>query len=171
VTLQEDRTMSRGIPLVLALALVPAAPRADEALPITMEALEARAKELEPRVVDLAERADEVDGLFAHYISACYDRFSGKKWSDRTKRTPEPKHEWLATPVAEFAWQERWVMRLELSGDADFAVERCRTSWKTLATDANDVVEGLEKLEDDARRRSVLPGHLRKMLEEHDLGD
>jgi hypothetical protein len=154
----------------LGLILLPiAGARAEETS--SMDDLEKRAKELEPRIAALGTQANRVDDLFADYLGLCYDRFSGKKWADRTKRKPEPKHEWLVTPVPEFAWQERWVMRLELSNDANPSVERCRTSWKNLAAEADVVVSGIETVEDDARRQGILPGHLRKLLEKHDLQD
>jgi hypothetical protein len=50
-------------------------------------------------------------------------------------------------------------------------VERCRSAWKTLAADANDVLEAIEAVEDEARRRRILPGHLHDLLEKHGLRD
>ncbi len=132
------------------------------------EEMRERARSLEPEVAAIAHEAEAVDALFSQYIGRCYDRFSTHKWADRRRERATP-HEWLVVPLAEHAWQERWVSVPGVVWQDSYDVENCRRYWRDFFVSAAAVVQALEDLEEDARRAGLLPGHVDELLEEHHL--
>jgi hypothetical protein len=153
-------------PLVIE-APAPTAPPSEASTPSEMEERLARAKLLEPMVAAIAAEADAVGPDFARYVSLCHDKYARHKW--------EPPATWpagrpwfaLARNDSDLPWQETWTIRFLPFNETEIA--QCRDLWTATAYGAARVFQRLDDLEDHARRHSVLPGHLRDLLERHHL--
>jgi hypothetical protein len=149
--------------------VVPVAQTEEPPLLSPLEELRERARVLEPEMQSLAQRADELDGLFRTYIRSCYDRYSGRRWPAWKPRSPGHRHEWLDTSMSEYAWDERWVWRLEYTARQDMMVENCRGYWSDFVLLREPVDQGLDAIDDRARREGILPGHKDELLEHYGL--
>ena len=122
---------------------------ADEPTRSSMEEMQSRASALEPRVAEIGRIATRVDENFRRYRDACHEKYTTGTTSPHT-----------ATPYFD-PYQPIAV--------SNETTPYCRKLLSDIETGANDVDQAMESLAEDARRRGVLPGHLRDLIRKYDL--
>ena len=144
--------------LVVPTFAAPTATPTPEPLPME-DRWETARKLIEPKLPPLVKQADALDRKFEDY-QLCYERYQRRRWPASGQG-----REWFAVlaPGTALAWRDDWTFLVP--GDATY----CREAWAELAKQARAAAESLDDLENQARRAGVLPGHLRKMLEQHRL--
>jgi hypothetical protein len=136
----------------------------------SMDALWERARGLEPQLQAIAQEADTLDRNFRWYIDACYQKYTAKTWTATSTGSGQvDEHgravgrDWFAvwTSASSLAWQESWAGTSVTSNES--TVE-CRKIWSDILHGSRLVASELDRVEDEARIRRILPGHFRRLL-------
>jgi hypothetical protein len=114
-----------------------------------MEEMQARADELEPRVAAIGDIAERVDENYRRYMDACYEKYTAA----------------TASPHAAMDYYDPY-QPLAISNET---TPYCRKLWSDIERDAEAVELAMQALTEEARRRGVLPGHVRELAREYNL--
>ena len=121
----------------------------DEPTRSSMEEMQARAAELEPRMAEIGRIADRVDENYRRYMDACYEKYTTGTTS----------------PHAATLYYEPY-QPIAISNET---TPYCRELWSDIEGDAEEVELAMKALTEAARQRGVLPGHVRDLARKYRL--
>ncbi len=134
-----------------------------------------RAKELEPRMAEIARMADNVDRLFKRYKNTCENRYAVGRSPGLTANVDVTKgydihagRDWFVVlerppSVAGMTTQSR-------PGEIHFlAPPECQALAKELVAAATGVRRAMEEFLETARRERILPGMVRELRRKYRL--
>ena len=115
----------------------------------SMEEMQARAAEFEPRMAEIGRIADRVDENYRRYMDACYEKYTTGTTS----------------PHAATLYYEPY-QPIAISNET---TPYCRELWSDIEGDAEEVELAMKALTEAARQRGVLPGHVRDLARKYRL--
>lgn len=118
--------------------------------PSGMDEMRARADELEPRMAAIGRIADRLDENYRRYLDACHEKYTAAAASPHTV---QPHYYDPYQPLV-------------ISNET---TPICRKLWSDIERDAEDIELEMRAVSEDARRRGVLPGHLRDLARKYGL--
>ncbi len=141
----------------------------------SMEELKDRVTEFEPRIGEISKKADLLDDNYRRYVDACYQKsttaessgsYSGHA-SGRTRGAAAGR-DWFAV------YDSRSDMSYggTYSGSTSVNNETtpyCRELWSDIVDGSREINGAMKELQQDARRKGVLPGHLRDLRAKYRL--
>jgi hypothetical protein len=142
----------------------------EEAAPrSSMEEFKARVAEFEPRMGEISKTADLLDDNYRRYIDACYQKYttaeSSGSFSGRARERSQGAaagRDWFVVYGAETdmtfggSYSENTVVSNETTA-------YCRELWSDIVNGSREVNQSMKALQQEARRKGVLPGHLRDL--------
>jgi len=165
---------------------VPAAAEAAELLPSTdkipekasrssMEEFRDRIAEFEPRIGEISKTADVLDDNYRRYFDACYQKsttagssgsFSGH--ASGYSYGAAAGRDWFAV----YGAQSDMAYGGTYSGSTSINNETtpyCRELWSDIVDGAREINQAMKALQQDAKRKGVLPGHMRDLRRKYRL--
>lgn len=115
----------------------------------SMEEMRARAAELEPPMAEIGRIADRIDENYRRYMGACHEKYTTA----------------VTSPHAATPYYQPY-QRLAFSNET---TPYCRELWSDIENDADEVELTMKALTEEARRRGVLPGHVRDLARKYRL--
>lgn len=134
-----------------------------------MEEFKARVAEFEPRMGEIAKTADLLDDNYRRYIDACYQKYttaeSSGSFSGRARGYSQGAaagRDWFVVYGAEtdMAYRGSYSESTAMSNET---TAYCRELWSDIVDGSREVNQSMRALQQDARRKGVLPGHLRDL--------
>jgi hypothetical protein len=135
----------------------------------SMEEFQARVAEFEPRMNEIARTADLLDDNYRRYIDACYQKYtsaeSSGSFSGRARGYSQGAatgRDWFAvyTEESRMAFEGTYSESTSISNES---TAYCRELWSDILDGSREVNQSMKALQQDARRKGVLPGHLRDL--------
>lgn len=150
--------------------LLPEADEKPEKAPrSSMEELRDRAAEFEPRMGEIAKTADLLDDNYRRYIDACYQKYttaeSSGSFSGRARGYSQGAaagRDWFVVYGAETDMAYSGSHN-ESTATSNETTAYCRELWSDIVDGSREVNQTMKALQQDARRKGVLPGHLRDL--------
>lgn len=141
----------------------------------SMEELRDRVAEFEPRIGEISKTADGLDDNYRRYLDACYQKSttaesSGSYSGHASGRTygAAAGRDWFAV----YGSQTDLAYGGTYSGSTSINNETtpyCRELWSDILDGSRAINKAMKELQQDARRKGVLPGHMRDLRKKYRL--
>jgi hypothetical protein len=120
-------------------------------------------------MAEIARVADLLDDNYRRYIDACYQKYTTAKSSGAASGRARgysqgvvAGRDWFVVYGAEseMAYQGSYTESTAVNNET---TAYCRELWSDIVDGAQDINQSMKAIQEDARRKGVLPGHLRDL--------
>ncbi len=137
----------------------------------SMEEFRDRVAEFEPRIGEISKTADVLDDNYRRYLDACYQKSTTGSYSGRASGYSygaAAGRDWFAV----YGAQTDLAYGGTYSGSTSINNETtpyCRELWSDILDGSREINQAMKELQQDARRKGVLPGHMRDLRRKYRL--
>jgi len=141
----------------------------------SMDELRDRVTEFEPRIGEISKKADTLDDNYRRYVDACYQKSTTAESSGSYSGHASgysygaaAGRDWFAVYGArtDMAYGGTYNGSTSISNET---TPYCRELWSDIVNGSREVNTAMKELQQDARRKGVLPGHMRDLRKKYRL--